>query len=85
MLLLLAAGERYGGEAALERGLPGEGEVHEQRRTEEGLQIPVQGEAVRMRPCVVARWAAAGQRVSVRHRATRPLAEVHRRERPNGG
>jgi hypothetical protein len=34
--------------------------VHEQRRTEEGLQIPVQGEAVRMRPCVVARWAAAG-------------------------
>ena len=60
VLLLLAAGERYGGEAALERGLPGEGEVHEQRRTEEGLQIPVQGEAVRMRPCVVARWAAAG-------------------------
>ena len=60
MLFLLAAGERYGGEAALERGLPGEGEVHGRSAEKEGLQIPVQGEAVRMRPCVVARWAAAG-------------------------
>jgi hypothetical protein len=59
--------------------------VHGRRAEEEGLQIPLQGEAVGMRPCVVARWAAAREHVSVRHRATRPLAEVHRRERPNGG
>ena len=59
MLFLLAAGERYG-DAAHERGLPSKGEVHGRHAEEEGLQIPVQGEAVGIRPCVVARWAAAG-------------------------
>ena len=59
VLFLLAAGERYG-DAAHERGLPSKGEVHGRRAEEEGLQIPVQGEAVGIRPCVVARWAAAG-------------------------
>jgi hypothetical protein len=34
--------------------------VHGQRAEAEGLQIPVQGEAVGIRPCVVARRAAAG-------------------------
>ena len=85
VLFLLATGEHYGGDAAHERGLPNKGEVHGRRAEAESLQIPLQAEAVGMRPCVVARWAAAREHVSVRHRATRPLAEVHRRERPNGG
>ena len=51
----------------------------------QSFPVPVQGEAVGLPPYVVARWAAARAHVSVRHSAARPLARVHRRERPNGG
>jgi hypothetical protein len=50
LLFLLATGEHYGGDATHERGLPNKGEVHGRRAEAESLQIPLQAEAVGMRP-----------------------------------